>query len=169
MDEKETHAQTPREHVDYIANTWPRTPPHDGMLRLAYALADELTVAESALEGANGRLMELRKWRTEQDCRYTMGDFADISGSHCPIDNPCVRCQHEALQSSLDAAERDAVRYLDAIFKMADDGWLLHGPEGMDEVQTLVHEIACEHPEAKRRIDSALSASAESEDKGGAT
>lgn len=37
----------------------------------------------------------LRRWRMEHDCRFTMGKVADISGSHCPLDKPCDRCQSE--------------------------------------------------------------------------
>lgn len=48
---------------------------------------------------------------------------------------------------------RDAERYLDAIFAMADDGWLMHGPEGMSEAQEKVYAVAQEHPEYKRRVD----------------
>lgn len=36
---------------------------------------------------------ELRRWRYEHDCRYTLGAVADLDLVHCPIDNPCVRCQ----------------------------------------------------------------------------
>ena len=52
---------------------------------------------------------------------------------------------------ALRAAARDKERYLDAIFAMADAGWLSHGAEGMDDVQKAVYEIAQEHPEYKRR------------------
>jgi len=48
----------------------------------------------------------LRRHRCELDCRYTMGGVADISGSHCPHDDPCQRCCYErrikAMEKELD-------------------------------------------------------------------
>ena len=50
----------------------------------------------------------LRRWRCDNDCRFTMGDVADLSGRHCPLDKPCVRCstegEVEGLRSLLDRA-----------------------------------------------------------------
>ena len=56
-----------------------------------------------------------------------------------------------ALRAERDRAMQDAERYLDAIWQMADDGWLMHGEDGMSDVQEAVHAIAQEHPEYKRR------------------
>lgn len=57
------------------------------------------------------KLHELKKWRVEQDCRYTMGNVADISGSHCPLDRPCERCKNESLQDKLKTDIKD-LRYV---------------------------------------------------------
>ena len=57
----------------------------------------------------------------------------------------------ERLKEHLAAERKRAERYLDAIFKIADDGWLMHGAEGMDDTQLAVWEIAMEHEEYKRR------------------
>lgn len=64
------------------------------------------------------------------------------------------------LLTEIEGLRRDAERYLDAIFKMADDGWLMHGVEGMSEAQEAVYEIAQEHPTYKERsaIDAAKDA-----------
>ena len=51
-------------------------------------------------------VMRLRRARCELDCRYTMGDVADLSGSHCPHDNPCQRCYYERRIEALEK-ERD--------------------------------------------------------------
>ena len=61
--------------------------------------------------------------------------------------------EYDRLKASPSATltSKDAERYLDAIFQMADDGWLMHGEEGMSEVQEVVYKIAQEHPEYKRR------------------
>ena len=40
-------------------------------------------------------IMDLRHYRCEQDCRYTMGNVADIGGRHCPLGKPCERCKNE--------------------------------------------------------------------------
>jgi hypothetical protein len=46
--------------------------------------------------------------------------------------------------------EKDVWRYLDVIFSIAADGWLMHGPEGMDETQEAVYKVCKEHPTYKR-------------------
>jgi hypothetical protein len=44
---------------------------------------------------------QLRRERTEFDCRYTLGDVADFSGQHCPPKRPCMRCQRDQLLAAL--------------------------------------------------------------------
>lgn len=63
-----------------------------------------------------------------------------------------LRTQLAEAKRQRDEARKDAERYLDAIFQMADDGWLMHGEEGMDDTQEVVYAIAQEHPEYKRRV-----------------
>ena len=53
----------------------------------------------------------LKRWRCDQDCRYTMGDVADISGSHCPGDRPCLRCANQREGEEL---ERENAKLRDA-------------------------------------------------------
>ena len=43
----------------------------------------------------------LRRWRCEQDCRYTLGNVADIGGQHCPLGEPCERCRADKLRAAL--------------------------------------------------------------------
>lgn len=47
-------------------------------------------------------LARLRSARAQYDCRYTQGSVADISGSHCPPDDPCVRCRFERTEATFD-------------------------------------------------------------------
>jgi hypothetical protein len=60
----------------------------------------------------------LRKWRTEWDCRYTMGNVADIDGSHC-LDaegepKRCRRCEFESEIEILDGIRERSVILRDA-------------------------------------------------------
>jgi len=59
----------------------------------------ELTITDQMETIAN-----LWAQRSEFDCRFT-GDVADISGSHCPADAPCLRCQIERLRGQVAALE----------------------------------------------------------------
>lgn len=53
------------------------------------------------LRTARAEIRRLRSWRCEQDCCYTMGNVADIGGSHC--EEPCTKCRHAAEVRELDA------------------------------------------------------------------
>lgn len=37
----------------------------------------------------------------ELDCRYAGGGLADFAGSHCPLDEPCCRCENETLRADV--------------------------------------------------------------------
>ena len=67
------------------------------------ALRNAYPALKAGIEQLQREVMKLRKHRTEYDCHYTLGDVADISGSHCPLDEPCQRCllaqRTEALQN----------------------------------------------------------------------
>jgi len=59
--------------------------------------------------GINGIMWEaadeiarLRAERTEFDCRFTLGKVADLSGIHCPVESPCMRCQNERLEAEIE-------------------------------------------------------------------
>ena len=67
------------------------------------------------LAAKDAEIAELRKWRTEQDCRYTMGRVADISGSHCPLDDPCERCAKDAENARLRQALEQIARFEEGI------------------------------------------------------
>lgn len=69
------------------------------------ARVDDLRALLSALQKAEGEIYSLKRQRTEADCRFTMGNVADFSGSHCPIDNPCQRCELEAAEARVKALE----------------------------------------------------------------
>lgn len=61
---------------------------------------------------AETEVMELRHYRCEQDCRYTMGNVADIGGRHCPLGKPCERCKNEDRIEALESAIRDGACHL---------------------------------------------------------
>lgn len=112
-------------------------------------------------------IAELRAQLAEVKEALAGDDYASL-----PSDYPLVRMAHtiradhdkfrnqvidtckraETAERQRDEALKDAERYLDAIFQMADDGWLMHGEEGMDDTQEVVYAIAQEHPEYKRRF-----------------
>ena len=74
-------------------------PHHDGI--------DCVYCERAALRAENERL---RRWRCEADCRYTMGDVAETSGSHCPTDRPCARCEAEMENERLWALLREVAQ-----------------------------------------------------------
>ncbi len=82
--------------------------------RLTHALDQTATIAvlRAQLAAKDQEIAELRKWRTEQDCRYTMGRVADISGAHCPLGDPCERCAKDAEIARLTKAMRYILPYL---------------------------------------------------------
>lgn len=61
----------------------------------------------------------LRRHRTELDCRYTMGDVADLSGSHCSPDEPCLRCKVERLTAELKQRNADYGQLVDLVNRAA--------------------------------------------------
>lgn len=65
----------------------------------------ERGLKESIAQSA--RIRELERRIESMDCRY-VGRFAEISGSHCPLDEPCDRCQAERKLASYES-------YLDRI------------------------------------------------------
>lgn len=55
-------------------------------------------------------------------------------------------------QRRADSASAKAEQYLDLLFRLADDGLLMHGEEGMDPLQEDVYAAIKEHPEYKRSV-----------------
>lgn len=49
----------------------------------------------------------LRRELPQYDCRRTGGPVSDISGRHCPLDNPCLTCKYEDLQRTLNEVAPD--------------------------------------------------------------
>ena len=77
-------------------------------VRIARANAEKyLTDMKATTEwmAMQERIKELQAQISTFDCRFA-GEYADLSGSHCPIDKPCMRCRNELLQARLDAAYR---------------------------------------------------------------
>lgn len=54
------------------------------------------------------QLAECQRSREQLDCRFA-GKYWEESGSHCPADNPCMRCELEARADKAEA-ERDRLR-----------------------------------------------------------
>lgn len=53
----------------------------------------------SEIEQLRSEIEQLRAERIEFDCRFTMmGEIADISGMHCPVGKPCMRCEIDRLR-----------------------------------------------------------------------
>ena len=59
---------------------------------------ERLTAERDALRD---ELAAVRASRAAMDCRFTPGDVADISGSHCSLDAPCDRCRAEDMRDAL--------------------------------------------------------------------
>jgi hypothetical protein len=74
------------------------------MSEIVYTFGGERMYPESEVSALRAENARLRRWRTEADCRYTMGDVAEMSGSHCPWEKPCDRCAAEREIERLRAA-----------------------------------------------------------------
>lgn len=64
---------------------------------------------------------QLRRQRTEFDCRYTLGNVADISGSHCPLESRCQRCKLEDAELQIESARKDLSQLCDKIHEVTQD------------------------------------------------
>lgn len=71
-----------------------------------------------ALETANERIAKLERQRSEFDCRYA-GPYAETSGVHCPMGQPCQSCQLAAAER-----ERDEARICNTIVRERVEGIL---------------------------------------------
>ncbi len=98
-------------NLDAIAKLAAKGPLNQARLACADVSLNEVCAAlnewaelRPAVAVLSGLVLELRAWRSEHDCRYTLGATADIDGVHCPIDNPCVRCQRRL---EWDAAQKE--------------------------------------------------------------
>lgn len=63
--------------------------------------------AASAIRALEAKVSELRAERSEFDCRFA-GRHWEASGSHCPTDRPCLRCQRDRLAAENAALREDA-------------------------------------------------------------
>ena len=82
------------------------------LLDVCHSLQEDFSILRTQLAAKDQEIAELRKWRTEQDCRYTMGRVADISAAHCPLGDPCERCAKDAEIARLTKAMRYILPYL---------------------------------------------------------
>lgn len=101
-------------------------------------LLDDLDAAEAKIYGLKSRICGL-------DCRYTMGDVADISGSHCT--KPCERCLADRDRMEVEAQRDRAESERDALKAKLDDPRrvLIHETEVVatkEEIAKLKKELA---------------------------
>ena len=60
----------------------------------------------AALISARARVADLESRLSSLDCRYAGAGVAEVSGSHCPADNPCDRCAAERRVAELGQSVR---------------------------------------------------------------
>lgn len=65
--------------------------------------SDELAAAQAEIAQLKADNYRLRGSRSDMDCRYTNGNVADLSGTHCD-DRPCDRCRYERRIDRLEVA-----------------------------------------------------------------
>lgn len=112
--------------MDGYPNVVSYTVPHNGETLRGEIPADDaddelIAAARNALprlladlDAAEAKVYDLKSRICRLDCRYTMGDVADISGSHCT--EPCARCLADRDRIEAEAerdraeAERDALK-----------------------------------------------------------
>lgn len=109
---------------------------------LVAKIGDRNRELEMEIESLRSDLLEARRITTTLDCRYTLGDVADISGSHCPLDKPCERCRNEREIARLEAKVEKADALAEAIDR--------HHGHNLDD-----DEIGCEVCEKWRAYRSA--------------
>lgn len=125
--------------------------------RNAAALLSRLARERDAAEKRAERDRDLLKRMDE-----VIDDYSCVRSCINPLEDlkraiAALKSRAESCEAQLKARDENAARYLDAIFAMADDGWLMHGEEGMSDVQEAVFKIVQEHPEYKRRVEAARS------------
>lgn len=84
---------------------WPEHP-------LIAALIAKALEDEARIEDLNSKIVGLHGDREKFDCRYA-GPYCEMSGIHCPFDDPCQRCQldkereaHEVTRKALEEADK---------------------------------------------------------------
>lgn len=85
-------------HIAYAKEIGSNMVGRRGPKETAYLLALEV-------ERLRKEVYNLRYHRTQFDCCYTMGNVAETGGSHCPIDNPCQKCEYERRIAELERGE----------------------------------------------------------------
>ena len=83
------------------------------------------------------------------DCRYTGAGIADISGSHCPIEAPCQRCD---LEREIRAAEAESASLRSALERLTNAaGDEADGDFCGDRLDTLRDAVASARAALSRR------------------
>lgn len=77
--------------------------------------AERIAALEAECERLTRKVNRCREAWPRYDCQQTGGDYADVSGSHCPPGDPCYRCRAERAEEALEAleaAQRESVETL---------------------------------------------------------
>ena len=64
---------------------------------------EEYERVEAQRDALKARVADLEARLSSLDCRYAGGGIGEVSGSHCPADNPCDRCVAERRIAGLEA------------------------------------------------------------------
>lgn len=82
-------------------------PPDGGSPSLAVQVGrmrEALQTQDAEVTRLTAELAALRAERSTMDCRFA-GQYWEASGSHCPLDSPCVRCERDRLREEYDILE----------------------------------------------------------------
>lgn len=104
------------------------------------------------------RVAELERRETrDYDCRI-VGRVAEFSGSHCPIGEPCQRCQLERAERRVEELERtiEASPYLDAILCAREVGVLRTRVAELEGSVRTMHQDCSELTVERNRYREAL-------------
>ena len=67
------------------------------------------------------RVAKLERQRESFDCQYA-GQYAEMSGSHCPVSDSCQRCRLERAEAEVERLRAILDRVLDANATFEHDG-----------------------------------------------
>jgi hypothetical protein len=101
-----------------------------------HAAASIALEAETDIVWLRAEVGRLQRQRERLDCRYA-GQYAEMSGRHCPIGDPCQRCR-------LERAEVEVERLREALQAMLDSLSLREKRDNRDAVDAAEAALAGE-------------------------
>lgn len=128
------------------------------VIRLNEATRDVREAVDQSLTDGDAKLREMDELRAilaSVDCRFVDGRMAHLSGSHCPVDVGCARCDGEGrirdqrtliadLRARLAAAEREKHAWAASVLREIDDRFAM-------QWQSIYKLIAREEAAAKAK------------------